>query len=516
MFESAELGHAIDQKTYEKSVAKLRSELLDAQYELLDDQTFPVIVLVNGSDGAGKGETVNLLHEWLDPRHIRTHAFGEPTEEERLRPKMWRYWEALPPKGRIGILFGSWYSDPIVGRATGKTSAGALVTELERVRGFEQMLVDEGGVLVKLWFHLSKKRQKKRLEELAKNKLTSWRVTRQDWKTFERYDRYREVSEHVLRETSTGAAPWLVVDGSDPNYRAVTAGRALLAAMRAGLARRAESGKKSGAHGRTGKSVPAVAKPNGKSLSPNGTAAILRTVDTAGLLKSLTFKERLSKEKYAVKIVKQQAKLGRLSRLPKMKKHAVIAVFEGMDAAGKGGAIRRITQALDARQYTVIPVAAPTDEERAQPYLWRFWRNVPRLGQFAIFDRSWYGRVLVERVEGFASEDAWSRAYHEINEFEEELADHGIVVLKFWLAITKEEQMKRFKEREATRHKQFKITAEDWRNRKKWDDYVVAASDMIDRTSTSYAPWTVIEANDKHLARVRTIETLVARLQPAH
>ncbi len=510
MFESAELGHTIDDRKYEKGVEKLRAELLDAQYELLGDRSFPVILLVNGVDGAGKGETVNLLHEWLDPRHVRTRAFGEPTEAERLRPKMWRYWQALPSKGRIGILFGSWYTDPIAGRAERKMSAGTLTAELDRIRSFEQMLVDEGAVLVKLWFHLSKKRQKKRLEELEKDKLTSWRVTPQDWKNFARYDRFREVSEYVLRETSTGTAPWLVIDGSDPNYRALTAGRALLAAMRGRLSANADAKKAAKANGQ---------KNGQKNARTNGAAApgpsILRTVDTAGLLENLTFEERLSKEKYAVKIVKHQAKLGRLSRSPKMKNHAVVAVFEGMDAAGKGGAIRRITQALDARQYTVIPIAAPTDEERAQPYLWRFWRNLPRRGQFAIFDRSWYGRVLVERVEGFATEQAWSRAYHEINEFEEQLAEDGVVVVKFWLAITKEEQLKRFKEREATRHKQFKITDEDWRNRKKWDDYVIAASDMIDRTSTSYAPWTVIEANDKHVARIRTIETLNARLEEA-
>jgi AMP-polyphosphate phosphotransferase len=242
---------------------------------------------------------------------------------------------------------------------------------------------------------------------------------------------------------------------------------------------------------------------------------MLSTVDTAGILKNLPFEESLSKEKYATKIVKCQETVGRLSRSPKMKKRTVVAVFEGMDAAGKGGAIRRITQALDARQYSVVPIAAPTDEERAQPYLWRFWRQLPRHGQFAVFDRSWYGRVLVERVEGFATEAAWSRAYREINEFEEQLAEHGVVLVKYWLAITKDEQLRRFKEREATKHKQFKITAEDWRNRKKWDDYVVAASDMIDRTSTSYAPWTVLEANDKHLARVRAVETLGKRLADA-
>jgi len=498
MFESAELGQTVADDKFEKEATKLRAELLDAQYALLEDRGFPVVVLVNGVDGAGKGESVNLLNEWLDPRHVRSRAFGEPTESERLRPNMWRFWQALPPKGKIGVLFGSWYTEPIVGRVYDGMSDGKLAAELEQIRSFEQMLVDDGAVLVKLWFHLSKKAQKKRLTALEKDKLTRWRVGPQDWKNFALYDEFRDVSEHVLRETSTGAAPWLVIDGGDPNGRALAVGRALLAALKARLDERSQA-----------------SKANGKKNGAGAPASMLRTVDTAGILKNLPFEERLSKEKYAKKIVKCQAKLGRMSRSPRMRKHAVVAVFEGMDAAGKGGAIRRITQAIDARHFQVMPIAAPTDEERAQPYLWRFWRHLPRRGQFTIFDRSWYGRVLVERVEGFATEDAWSRAYREINEFEEQLADDGVVVVKFWLAITKEEQMKRFKEREATRHKRFKITAEDWRNRKKWDDYVVAASDMIDRTSTSYAPWTVIEANDKHLARIRAIETLNRRLEAA-
>ncbi len=514
MFESAELGHTIDDDRYAKEVIRLRTELLDLQYRLLEDRSFPVVVLINGVDAAGKGETVNLLNEWLDPRHVRSRAFGEPTEEERMRPPMWRFWTALPPKGKIGILFGSWYTDPIIGRAMGKLSDGRLTKALDRIRSFEGMLVDEGAVLVKLWFHLSKKAQKKRLSTLEADKLTRWRVTRQDWKNFERYDTFREVSETVLRETSAGAAPWLVIDGSDANYRAITAGKALEAALAARLGPPPGRGKGRKANGAKHRS------PNGATVvtarsSPPPAVSMLRSIDTAGILENLPFEERLSKEKYAVKVVKAQAKLGRLSRSPKMNDHSVVVVFEGMDAAGKGGAIRRVTQAIDARQFTVVPIAAPTDEERAQPYLWRFWRSLPRRNQFLIFDRSWYGRVLVERVEGFASEAAWSRAYAEINEFEEELAESGVIVIKFWLAITKDEQLKRFKEREDTKHKQFKITAEDWRNRKKWDDYVLAASDMIDRTSTSYAPWTVIEANDKHLARLRTIETIAGRLEKA-
>jgi polyphosphate:AMP phosphotransferase len=496
MFESAELGHLVDDATFAKEERKLRADLLGAQLELLERANLSVLVLVNGVDGAGKGETIHTFNEWLDPRHVRTRAFDEPSEDERLRPPMWRFWQALPPKGKIGIFFGSWYTAPIWKGVRGERTDGELMLDIERIREHERLLAHEGVLLVKLWFHLSKRAQRKRLQTLEKSKLTRWRVTKADWKNHRRYDAFARIDELVLRETSTGEAPWVVIDGSDANYRSLTAGRTLLAAMRDRLDAPATPVKKVAA-----KSTP-------RSASLGG-------VDTSAILRELPFEARLSKAKYDTKIVRLQERLARLSRSAKLRRRGVAIVFEGMDAAGKGGAIRRVTGALDARQYNVIPIAAPTDEERAQPYLWRFWRHVPRRGQFVLYDRSWYGRVLVERVEGFSPEAAWTRAYHEITEFEEQLSEHGVVVVKFWLAITKDEQMRRFKERESTPYKQFKITKEDWRNRRKWDDYVVAASDMIDRTSTSIAPWTIVEANDKHLARVQVIETICERLAEA-
>jgi len=511
MFESAELGHKIDDAHYAREAKKLRAALLDAQYDLLADKSFPVVVLVNGVDGAGKGETVNLLNEWLDPRHVKSRAFGPHSDEEAARPPMWRFWQALPPKGKIGILFGNWYTAPITDRVLGNVKRAELPAGIERIRRFERLLDDDGALLVKLWFHLSKKGMKKRLTELEKDKLTSWRVTKSDWEHYENYDHFREVSEQVLRETSTGECPWVVIDGSEANYRGITAAKTLVTAINGRLAARkaaeAARARNAGAKGAGGKNA------RSRKSADAAPQAFFQTIDTAGILRDLPFEERLSKEKYATKIVKVQGDLARLSRSPKMAKRSVVVVFEGMDAAGKGGAIRRVTQALDARVYDVIPFAAPTDEERAQPYLWRFWRHLPRHGRFAIYDRSWYGRVLVERVEGFASQDAWTRAYAEINDFEEQLAESGTVVVKLWLAITKDEQMRRFKERATTKFKQYKITPEDWRNRKKWDDYILAASDMIDRTSTALAPWTVIEANDKHLARVRVVETIRKRLE---
>ena len=507
MFESAELGHKIDDATYEKQSKKLRPELLQAQYDLLNCKGFPVIVLVNGVDGAGKGETVNLLNEWLDPRHVRSTAFGPMSDEERSRPPMWRFWRALPANGKIGVLFGNWYTDPINRRVLGTLKSAKLAASIERVRRFERLLTDDGALIVKLWFHLSKKGMRKRHEELESNKLTSWRVTKADWANFGKYDEYAKVSERVLRETSTGDAPWVVIDGSNPNYRAITAAKTLLGAINGRLVEakaETEHVKRKAKRQRTG-----------SGDTSTEAAPVFETVDTARILRDLPFKERLSKEKYETKIVMAQGMLAKLSRSPKMKDRSVLVLFEGMDAAGKGGAIRRVAQALDARQYEIIPIAAPTDEERAHPYLWRFWRHVPRDGRIIVFDRSYYGRVLVERVEGFATKAAWTRAYAEINDFEEQLAEAGTTVVKIWLAITKDEQLKRFKEREATKFKNYKITPDDWRNRKRWDDYISAGGDLIDRTSTSLAPWHVIESNDKHLARVRVVEAISGRIEAA-
>lgn len=500
MFESAELAHEISDAEYHKQAAALRADLLDAQYDLLADASFPVIVLVNGVDGAGKGETVNLFNEWMDPRHIRSHAFGNPDEADAERPTMYRFWRTLPRRGRIAILFGSWYSQPITSKVLHEWSDAKLTESIDGIRRFERMLTDEGTLIVKLWFHISKKEQKKRFKKLENDKLTQWRVTKADWKSHAHYDDFKSVTERVLRETSTGEAPWVVIDGYDSNYRELAAGRTLLTALKRRIADHANE--------LANKKKPKSAKAHG--ITPNATPL---GIDTSRILSTLKFDETISKNKYALRLKELQSRLNALSRTKEMKEHAVVIVLEGSDAAGKGGAVRRMTQALDARSYDVIPIAAPTEEERAHPYLWRFWRHIPGHDRFTIFDRSWYGRVLVERVEHFADEPTWKRAYAEINDFEQQLVDSGIVVVKLWLAISKTEQLTRFKAREKTRFKRFKITPDDWRNREKWDDYLVAAGDMIDRTSTTVAPWKILEANDKHLARVRALETICERME---
>jgi polyphosphate:AMP phosphotransferase len=492
MFESAELGHKIDKATYDAEVPKLREALLDAQFDLAEKAKFPVIILVGGVDGAGRGETVNLLNEWMDPRYVQTHGMGEPSDEEMERPMMWRFWRALPPKGKVGVFLGSWYTWPILNRVMGLTKTAELDQSLERAKRLEKMLTDEGALIIKFWLHLSKEKQEMRLRVLEKNPKTRWRVTKRDWEHYKLYDKFRSVHESVIRHTSTAEAPWTIIEGADARYRSLTVGKVILETIRKRLAE-------------TEKKKDAVVR----------AAPILPSIDKLHLLKTLDLTQKIEKKKFTAELEKYQGKLALLTRDPRFKQITVVAVFEGNDAAGKGGSVRRITSAVDARQYQVVPIAAPTEEERAQPYLWRFWRHIPRRGRITIFDRSWYGRVLVERVEKFCSEADWMRAYSEINDYEAQLVRHKVVVVKFWLTISKEEQLRRFEERKKTGFKRFKITDEDWRNREKWEDYEQAICDMVDRTSTSLAPWTLVEANDKNFARIKVLKTLCRHIEAA-
>jgi polyphosphate:AMP phosphotransferase len=487
MFETAELGRKLDKEDYKKISGELRTELLSLQHQLMEAD-FPVIILVNGVDGAGKGEVVNMLNEWMDTRDVRNVAFGPPNESERHRPPYWRYWMALPAAGKIGIFTGAWYTDPIVSRARGDSTDADIDAELIRVNAFEKTLVDDGALIIKIWLHISKKGQKKKFKQLAKDPTTSWRVTKRDKKHAKLYDTFRQICERTIRETSTGEAPWRVVEAQDARYRDVTVAQHIATRLQQRLEMRPE---------------PHEVQPEPPTEDPY---TILDTLDLSLSLPKDEYKERLGT---------LQAKLNQLSRKASEKQVGVTIVFEGADAAGKGGAIRRLQPALDARHCQVIQVAAPTDEEGAHHYLWRFWRHLPRLGRFTIYDRSWYGRVLVERVEGFTPQSAWMRAYKEINDFEEQLVDFGVVLFKFWLHISSEEQLRRFEARERTPWKQYKITEEDYRNREKANQYERAANEMIERTSTEYAPWTLVECEDKRYGRVKVLQTVCDGLEAA-
>lgn len=490
MFESAELGHKVSKAIYAKELPVLREALLDMQMELNGLAAFPVIVLLGGVDGAGRGETINLLNEWMDPRHIQTHGMGEPTEDELQRPEMWRYWQALPPKGKIGMFLGSWYTAPILNRVRGKIKSAAFDHSMENIARFEEMLSNEGVLILKFWMHLSKQKQEVRLKTLEKSAKTNWRVTSRDWAHFKLYDKFRKVSERAISHTSTAESPWIIVEGEDSNYRSLTVGKIMLNAIR----QRIEENTLALTH-------------------KTHVAPLLPAIDNLHILQRLDLRLKIEKSKYEKLLEKYQGKLNLLMRHPQLKDKSVVVVFEGNDAAGKGGSIRRITQALDARYYQVMPIASPTEEERAQPYLWRFWRRLPRRGRVTIFDRSWYGRVLVERIEGYCAPYDWMRAYGEINDFEEQLIGSKTILFKFWLSVSNEEQLKRFEERQETGFKRFKITDEDWRNRNKWSEYEQAVCDMVDRTSNTGAPWTLVEANDKYYARIKILKTLCERLE---
>jgi len=486
VFEVAELGHTVKKTDYQDKVTILRTRLLIAQQKL---QTcdFSVVIMISGVDGGGKGEIINLLNEWMDTRYMRTVAFSEPSDEERERPKFWRYWRTLPPKGAIAIHVGSWYSAPLAQTDALGKKEGRLLLELMHIRQFEQELVDDGALIVKCWLHLKKDKQKKRLKALQKNPETKWRVTEKDIKHLDLYDDFIAVAEKVLSETSTAGSPWLIVDGTDIHYSSLTVGQHILNRIEQHIERREMQ-----------KTVN----------SANKDAAIhaVNYVSQQNLLDSLDLSLQLDKKTYKQELAKYQSKINKLTRQARELKRSSLLVFEGWDAGGKGGAIRRLTHAMDARNYQVIPVAAPTDEEKAHHYLWRFWRHIPRAGQVTVYDRSWYGRVLVERVEGLARCGEWQRAYLEIVDFEEALVSHGIVLLKFWMHIDKDEQLKRFKEREKISYKKYKITEEDYRNREKWADYQKAVNEMIARTSTRAAPWILVEGNSKYYARVKVLK----------
>jgi polyphosphate:AMP phosphotransferase len=505
MFESARLEHVLDKDAFDAVEPALRTDLLDAQFDLIEAKRHAVMVVLAGPDGAGKGEVLNRLYEWLDARHLDTLAYGERTEEERCRPAQWRYWRDMPAKGEIGIVIGSWYHELLLLRATGKMKSEAFAATLRRINDMEAMLHADGVRFVKIWLHIDPEVSQKRHRRQQKEGVDTHPIVEEWGEIDTKKERARMVKGalEAVRVTSTGPAPWQVVPAADIHYRDAEVGRLVLEAIRGALAEPPPP-----------RGVPETISPKGKG------AAAKRATQVAALVRrpvteSLDMTASVTKEEYEEEIADLQGKLRRYARSPRFEKVGLVCAFEGNDAAGKGGAIRRVRQCFDPRRFRVHPVAAPTAEERGYPYLWRFWRHIPRIGNTAFFDRSWYGRVLVERVEGFCTPDDWRRAYDEINEFEQALHEAGYVVMKFWLAITPEEQMRRFKAREETSFKRFKITPEDWRNREKWPLYEAAVTEMVDRTSTDHAPWTLVPANDKRYARLKVLRTIAERLDAA-
>lgn len=490
-FDLEQTANEISKEEYAAAVPRMRVDLVNAQYDL-QSADFAVLINLVGDDRQGCEEIVDLLHEWMDGRYIRNRFFGEHSEAARQRPYFWRYWRELPPRGRVGLFFGDFAWRLIESRFRDQFDEASYALLLEHARRLYATLAADGMVIVNIWLHLPKRELKKRLKKAKKNRREEWRVTEVDWDILADYDRVLPICEEMVLRTTTDNAPWHVVESSDERYRNLTVARLILDAMAQGLARES-----------------AVGKSPGRASSNAADETDFRR----DILNRADLSLCLDKDEYKRKLERLQARLNGLSIEAGKRGLSTVLVFEGWDAAGKGGVIRRISAAMSARDVRVIPIAGPTDEELAHHYLWRFWRQLPPAGRMLIFDRSWYGRVLVERVEGFASDEEWGRAYDEIVDFEAQLAEHGMLVRKFWLHIDPDEQLARFKAREQTPYKKYKLTEEDYRNRDKWDDYVIAVGEMVARTSTDQAPWVVVPANDKRWARIAVLEEVCGGLE---
>lgn len=489
MLDTLDLTMSLDQESYKIQIEHLMKELRSLQ-QTCRDKKLPIIIVLEGWAAAGKGALVKKMVGYMDPRGFTVHPIWPASDDESRYPFLWRFWQILPARGSIGIFYHSWYTHLLEDRLFGRLPSNQVPIAIRQINAFERQLVDDGAAMAKFWIHLSKKELKQRLKKASKDELKAWRVRPEDWQQAKNYETYSTLAEEMLIHTSTGSSPWTLVEGDCQRWARVKVLSTMVASIQEALDRLPTH-------------ASAVLTPPQQQL----------TATEPNLLAAVNLNEALSPDEYKIQLRQQQANLGQLQQILHEKNLSVLTVFEGWDAAGKGGAIKRLTDILDPRSYQVSTFAAPTDEEKAHHYLWRFWRRLPPAGKLGVFDRSWYGRVLVERVEGFATELEWRRAYQEINEFEEQLTSAGYILVKFWLHIDAAEQLNRFNERQDNPYKRYKLTEEDWRNRERWPLYEVATNQMIQRTNTLHAPWTLVPANNKYYARVKVITTVVEAIR---
>lgn len=499
MFQAAELGRCLSKADFDAELPSLRANLLQGQLSLMNNRQQAVLIIIEGLDGSGRAELLNRLYAWLDPRGLKTHTFWDPSDEEQERPFFWRFWRSLPPKGSIAIHLGGWYRDLLTDAIHHNIGEAELALALEKRRNLEQMLALEGVRILKFWLYLTEAVQHQRLSQEGDTPDDRWGNIGGKGALKHR-QAFLHIAEHAMRLTDSAVAPWYLLEATDANYRDMTVGKTLANALL----------NAQQAHQRWAKEAENdFIKGGGAPNLPDAPSAQRSVLDSVDLGLST------SKADYKKAFESLRKELSALAWQAWRAKKSTVIVFEGWDAAGKGGAIRRLASALDARLYRAVSYGAPTEQEQGYPYLWRFWHELPRAGRVTLFDRSWYGRVLVERVEGLADAAVWSRAYHEINNFESELVESGMILIKFWLHISPDMQLQRFKERESTPYKQHKITAEDWRNREKWADYQTAVNDMVFRTGTENTPWTLVSAEDKYTARLQVLTTVIEQLKRA-
>lgn len=499
MLEKVDLSKAMERKEA-KAVYEEQCLKLSALQRECREAGIPVIIVFEGMDAAGKGTQINSLIQALDPRGFQVYSIGQETEEEHRRPFLWRFWTKIPARGRMAIFDRSWYRRTLSERFEKTVSSKKLPASFSDIQFFEKQLTDDGTVIIKFFLHISQKEQKKRMHALLDSKETAWRVTEADLKRNKEYEKYLEIAEEMLRNTDTQNAPWSIIEATNKNYAAAK----IISLVNKALGEALE---------KTEREKRQKCRDEFKKKAVQEVEGLPENQFKSGALSQVDLGKTMDREEYKAELEKLTKRLSLLhSELYRMRIPMVLA-FEGWDAAGKGGAIKRLTSALDPRGYAVYPTAAPNDIEKCHHYLWRFWNHIPKSGHIAIFDRTWYGRVMVERIEGFCTEEEWKRAYHEINEMEKHMANNGTVILKFWMQINKEEQEARFKRRQDLPEKRWKITDEDWRNREKWEQYEEAVDEMLIRTSTAYAPWIIVEANSKYYARIKVLKSVLEAME---
>ena len=477
-----------DEEQITKEVKQAREKL--AVYQMkIKEAKLPVMVIFEGWGSAGKGSVIGRVIRSIDPRFFTVKTMGDPSPEDMRYPFLYRYMKEIPEAGKF-VFFDTFWMEEVTGqKMSGEIDEKTYARRVRSINTTERSLTDNGYLVMKFFFHISKKTQKKRLQALLDDKSTAWRVDENDILENKEYKKYLETYDRYLEDTNRSAAPWYIIDASDKKWAELQVLRFLNQGIDTALKNHSLA-------------VPILQNTFRLNKTP--------------LLSEISLADKtISDEEYRKELDRLQKKLRDLHNELYLKKIPVIIAYEGWDAAGKGGNIKRITAALDPRGYEVQPIASPEPHEKARHFLWRFWTRLPKDGHIAIFDRTWYGRVMVERLEGFCSENDWQRAYNEINQFEKELAEWGAVVIKFWVQIDNETQLARFTDRQNTPEKQWKITDEDWRNREKWPQYEQAVDEMLQKTNTSFAPWYILESNDKKYARIKALRIVVEALKKA-
>ncbi len=489
MLEQLDLTKTMGKDEYREKMQKLMPEVSMLQREC-KELGIPIMIAFEGYDAAGKGVQISELIKALDPRGFEVHAVKTETEEEKMHPFLWRFWTKMPPKGRIAIYDSSWYRKVLIDRFDGKTKKGELAKAYESICAFEEQITSDGMALIKIFLTIDKKEQKKRFKKLKESKETAWRVGKDDLKRNKEFERYQSINDEMLLRTDTEYAPWNVVEAVDKRFAAAK----IYSIVAKSLKEKVKTARAQRKAAEDGGDASVFPKRAGDMDDKRMGESILSKADL-----SLSY----TKEEYKERLGRLQKKMEKLHGELYRRRIPVVLGLEGWEAGGKGGALKRLTEKMDPRGYVVHPTASPNDIERQHHYLWRFWTDMPKAGHVTIFDRTWYGRVMVERIEGFCTEQEWKR----------DLADAGAVVLKFWMQIDKDDQERRFKARQENPEKQWKITDEDWRNREKWDQYEEAVNEMLIRTSTPYAPWVVVEGNSKYYARIKVLETVVKTIE---